>query len=161
MIILVETMILCSVFFLLCYLGTGSDEKNLRSYSSYPDKVQDRMKSMKEYQGRFKENNRVVTFLSNFLLFLVVLFVFGLITRKKNLWHNFLALSVMGQGLNLFDLFVIDLLWWRNTKRIRFTKIPEKELYQNPRKHMEAFGRAFVMYLLVAFLPSDKVTMIR
>lgn len=159
MIILVETMILCIVFFLLCYLGTGSDEKNLRSYSSYPDKVQDRMKSMKEYQGRFKENNRVVTFLSNFLLFLVVLFVFGLITREKNLWHNFFALSVMGQGLNLFDLFVIDLLWWRNTKRIRFTKIPEKELYQNPRKHMEAFGRAFVMYLLVALVDGFILTL--
>ena len=160
MITIFETIIICIVFFLLCYLGTGTDEKNLRSYSSYPDKVQDGIKNIAEYQGHFKENNnKAVTFLSNFLLFLVVLFVFGLIIRSKNLWDNFLALSVMGQGLNFFDLFVIDLLWWRNTKRIRFTKIPEKELYQNPRKHIEAFGRAFVMYAIVALVDGFLLTL--
>ena len=159
MITIFETIILCIVFFLLCYLGTGTDEKNLRSYSSYPDKVQDRIKNITEYQGRFKENNKAATFLSNFLLFLVVLFVFGLIIRKKSLSHNFLALSVIGQGLNFFDLFVIDLLWWRNTKRIRFTKIPEKELYQSPRKHIEAFGRALVMYAIVALVDGFLLTL--
>lgn len=159
MITIFETIILCIVFFLLCYLGTGTDKKNLRSYSSYPDKVQDRIKNITEYQGRFKENNKAATFLSNFLLFLVVLFVFGLIIREKSLWHNFLALSVIGQGLNFFDFFVIDLLWWRNTKRIRFTKIPEKELYQNPRKHIEAFGRAFVMYAIVALVDGFLLTL--
>ena len=159
MITIFETTILCIVFFLLCYQGTGTDEKNLRSYSSYPDQVQDRIKNITEYQGRFRENNKMVTFSSNFLLFLVVLFVLGLTIRGKNLWHNFIALSVMGQGLNLFDLFVIDLLWWRNAKRIRFTKIPEKELYQNPRKHIEAFGRAFIMYLLIALVDGFILTL--
>ena len=159
MITIFETIVLCIVFFLLCYLGTGTDEKNLRSYSSYPDKVQDRIKNITEYQGRFKENNKAATFLSNLLLFLVVLFVLGLIIREKNLWHNFLALSVIGQGLNFFDLFIIDLLWWRNTKRIRFTKIPEKGLYQNPRKHIEAFGRAFVMYAIVALVDGFLLTL--
>ena len=37
-------------------------------------------------------------------------------------WY-FLA---FGEGLGLFDLLVIDLLWWRNTKRIRFSFLPEK-----------------------------------
>ncbi len=36
-------------------------------------------------------------------------------------------------------MFLIDLLWWRNTKRIRFLKIPQKELYQNPKKHISVF----------------------
>ena len=75
------------------------------------------------------------------------------------MWHNFLALSVLGQGLNLFDLVFIDLLWWRNTGRIRFTKIPEKELYKNPRKHIEAFDRAFIMYLLVALIDGYVLTL--
>lgn len=160
MITLFETIILCTVFFLLCYLGTGTDEKNLRSYSSYPDEVQDRIKNITDYQGRFKEsNNKAVTFLSNFLLFLAALFVFGLFIREKNLWNNFLALSVIGQGLNFFDLFVIDLLWWRNTERIRFTKIPEKELYQNPKKHIKAFCRALIMYFLVALVDGFILTL--
>ena len=45
-------------------------------------------------------------------------------------WY-FLAFS---EGLGLFDLLVIDLLWWRNTKRTRFSFLPEKKYYQNPKK---------------------------
>lgn len=154
------TILLCLIFWGICFLGTGTDEKNLKNYASYPDDVQDKIKSIPEYQGRFQESShKAAVFLSNLLLFLVVLFALGLFIRKKSFWHNFLALSVMGQGLNLFDLFVIDLLWWRNTKRIRFTKIPEKEWYQNPRKHVEAFGRALVMYAIVALVDGFLLTL--
>ena len=38
--LLPETVILCSAFFVFCVLGTGTDEKNLRYYMSYPDEVQ-------------------------------------------------------------------------------------------------------------------------
>jgi len=155
----IETAILCLVFALLCYLGTGTDEKNLKSYSSYPDAVQERIKDIAEYQGRFKEGNKIAAFISNLLVFLVLLFALGLPIREKSFWHNFARLSIMGQGLNLFDLFVIDLLWWRNSARIRFTKIPEKELYQNPRKHIEAFGRALIMYLLIALIDGYLLTL--
>lgn len=122
-IVIIETMILCIVFFLLCYLGTGTDEKNLNSYSPYLNEVQNRIKDIAEYQGRFKESNKVTVFVSNFLMFLCLLFIFGLFMREKNFWHNFFDLTVIGQGLNLFDLLIIDFLWWRNTKRIHFTKI--------------------------------------
>lgn len=159
MIVIIETFILCIVFFLLCYLGTGTDKKNLKSYSSYSDEVQSRIKDIPEYQGQFRENNKIIVFASNFLLFLCLLFALGLLIREKNWWHNYLALTVIGQGLNFFDLLIIDLLWWRNTKRIRFTKIPEKELYQNPIKHIEAFGRALIMYLLVALIDGYILTL--
>ena len=62
MIIIIETVILCIAFFLICFWGTGTDNKNLKSYSSYPDEVQNRIKSIAEYQGKFKESNKVVTF---------------------------------------------------------------------------------------------------
>lgn len=145
-----ETAVLCIIFFVICYCGTGTDDKNLRSFSSYPDKVQNRIREISAYQGKFKESSKPAAFLSNFILFLIVLFLFGIPVRENDFWHNFICLSIMGQGLNLFDLLVIDLLWWRNSKRIRFTKIPEKELYHNPKKHILAFGRALMMYLLVA-----------
>ncbi|WP_206215538.1 MULTISPECIES: ABC transporter permease [Bacillota] len=159
MIVIIETIILCIVFFLFCYLGTGTDEKNLKSYSSYPDEVQSRIKDIAEYQVQFKESKKIIAFASNFLLFLCLLFIFGLFIREKDFWHNVLSLSVIGQGMNLFDLLIIDLLWWRNTKRIRFTKLPEKKLYQNPRKHIEAFGRALIMYLLVALIDGYFLTL--
>ena len=159
MIIIIETIILCIIFSLLCYFGTGTDEKNLKSYSSYPDEVRSRIKDIAEYQGQFKESNKIIAFVSNFLLFLCLLFALGLLIREKNYWHNFLALTVIGQGLNFFDLLIIYLLWWRNTKRIRFTKIQEKKLYQNPTKHIEAFSRALIMYLLIALIDGYLLTL--
>ena len=69
MIIIIETVILCIAFFLICFWGTGTDNKNLKSYSSYPDEVQNRIKSIAEYQGKFKESNKVVTF--NLILYLI------------------------------------------------------------------------------------------
>lgn len=159
MVVAIETVILCIFFFLICFGGTGTDDKNLKSYLCYPDEVQNQIKSITEYQGRFKEGNKVATFISNFLLFLILLFVLGLFIKENSLGHNFLYLSIIGQGLNMFDLLIIDLLWWRNTKRIRFVKIPEKELYQNPKKHIEAFIRAFIMYLLVALIDGYVLTL--
>lgn len=42
--LLIEIITLCSTFFILCILGTGTDEKNLKNYMSYPDEVQKQIK---------------------------------------------------------------------------------------------------------------------
>lgn len=57
------------IVFVLCFLSTGSDEKNLKNYSSYPDEVQDRIKSVDEYRGKFKEENKLTSFIANFVIF--------------------------------------------------------------------------------------------
>ncbi|WP_461813238.1 hypothetical protein [Faecalimonas sp.] len=152
MILTIEIIGLCIIFFLVCFCGTGTDARNLKNYSSYPDEVQNRIKSSVRYQGKFKETNKSIAFILNFILFFFVLFMCGLFIKENNFIHNFICLSIIGQTLNVFDLLVIDLLWWRNTKRIRFSEIPEKPLYQNPKKHIESFGRAFVMYQLIAMI---------
>ncbi len=54
MILAIETTALCIVFFLLCFLGTGTDEKNLKNYSSYPDEVQNLINEIAEYRGAIK-----------------------------------------------------------------------------------------------------------
>ena len=159
MILAIETTALCIVFFLLCFLGTGTDEKNLKSYSSYPDEVQNRINEIAEYRGRCKERSKAAVFLLNFLLFLLLFFILGLFIRDSSFLQNFVSLTIMGQSLNAFDLLVIDLLWWRNTKRIRFAKIPEKELYRNPKKHIWSFIRGVAMYLIIAFADGYMLTL--
>lgn len=66
----------------------------------------------------------------------------------------FLAL---GEGLGLFDLIVIDLLWWRNTKRIRFSFLPEKAHYQDAGKHIGSFLRGIPLFVVVAVLSAAVV----
>ncbi|WP_294795952.1 ABC transporter permease [uncultured Fenollaria sp.] len=148
--LIVEIIILCAVFFAKCFLGTGTDEKNLKRYASYPDEVQKRIRKIQEYQGKYHEANKLVTWLVNLVLFFVLLIIFGIFIREKDFSQNFINLLILGEALNIFDLLVIDLLWWRGTKRIRLSKVPEKALYQNPKKHIEAFARAVPMYMVVA-----------
>ena len=47
-----EIIILCSLFFILCYLSTGTDEKNLKSFDSYPNEVQKLIREIDEYNGK-------------------------------------------------------------------------------------------------------------
>lgn len=157
--LLLETVILCSAFFVFCFLGTGTDEKNLRNYMSYPDEVQKRIQEIEEYRGKYRETSKFATWMANFLIFTVLFFALGIRIRQPNFQHNFMSLLFLGETLNAFDLIVIDLLWWRNTKRIRLVKIPQKELYQNPQKHMQAFLRALVLYFLVALLDGYLLTL--
>ena len=53
---------------------------------------------------------------------------------------------------------MIDLLWCRNTKRIRFSFLPEKKYYQNPKKHMESFLHGIPLFAAIAALIALIVT---
>lgn len=156
--LIIEIIILCTIFFAICFLGTGTDEKNLKSYASYPDEVQKRIREADEYQGKFREANKLSKWFANLVVFLILFTIFGAFIREKDFMQNFINLLIIGQALNICDLLVIDLLWWRRTKRIRLTKVTEKELYQNPKKHIEAFLRAIPMYIVVAAMDGYLLT---
>lgn len=157
--LIIEIIILCTIFFALCFLGTGTDEKNLKSYASYPDEVQKRVRDIQEYQGKYHEANKLSKWFANLVVFLVLFMIFGAFLHEKDFMQNFINLLILGQALNIFDLLVIDLLWWRNTKRIRLSKVPEKVLYQNPKKHIQAFLRAIPMYIVVAAVDGYLLTL--
>ncbi|WP_311525381.1 ABC transporter permease [uncultured Varibaculum sp.] len=159
-VLLIETVVLCGAFFGVCYLGTGTDRKNLRNYSSYPVKVQNRIQEIAEYRGKFKETGKAGIWVANFLVFTVLFLLMGIPIRQENFSHNFRCLLILGQTLTVFDLFIVDLLWWRNTKRIRLSKIPQKELYQDPKKHVEAFLGALVLYFFVALVDGYLLTLV-
>ena len=73
---------------------------------------------------------------------------------------NFLYLLIIGEIGNLFDLVVLDMLWWRNSKRTRIsgTEDMHKE-YQDLTPHVNAFLRALVMFLVIAALDGFLLTL--
>lgn len=151
------TTLLCLVFWGCCYINTGGDDKNIKAYATYPDEAQAYVRIKPELQEQIEKANLLVspnpvrTFLANAILFLAVLFLLGTFVRTDSFAVNLLRLSIMGQGLNLYDYLVIDLLWWRTTKRIRFRGTENRpELYRNPRKHTVSFVKGIVMFLIVA-----------
>lgn len=162
---IVVGVVLCLLFWGSCYMGTGTDKKNIGTFRSYPDEVQNRV-YQDEILGKMipKKRSASITIISNILLFTVVFTIIGLVGRgalglqdfKTAAWYFFW----LGEGLNLFDLVVIDICWWRNTKRIRFSCVPEKEAYQNPKKHVGSFLRGIPMFAVVAVIVGWIVTLV-
>lgn len=137
----------------ICVLCTGTDEKNLASLRAYPNAVQVRVRAESSLQGKLpKAKPQGAVFLSNFLLFTAVLALIGWAFKGEleTFSTAFGYLLAVGEGLNLFDLLVVDLLWWRNSPRVRFSFLPEKEHYQAAEKHVQAFVRGIPMFALSA-----------
>lgn len=149
----------------MCFLGTGTDRKNLIGLRSYPEEVQNRVRSDPQLGKAVpKAKSTAAIWLSNLLLFTVLFSVLGLALKSVlNLdgylpafWY-FLA---FGEGLGLFDLLVIDLLWWRSAKRIRFSFLPEKKYYRNPKKHIKSFLHGIPLFAAIAALTALVVTVL-
>lgn len=154
----------CFLYWFCCFLGTGTDKKNLAGLRSYPDTVQQAVRKH-PILGKVapQEKSLLSILLGNLLLFTVAFSALGLCLKNSLGLHDFAAafwfFLALGEGLGLFDLAIIDLLWWRNTKRIRFSFLPEKALYQDPDKHIGSFLRGIPLFAVTALLSAGIVTM--
>ena len=58
------------LFFLMCYLGTGTTEKNMKSYHFYPDEIQVKIQENDKLVTMIlKKSSYIASFLSNYILF--------------------------------------------------------------------------------------------
>ena len=162
-------IIVAAVFYFLywglCFLGTGTDRKNLLGLRSYPEEVQNRVRSDPQLARDVpKARSTAAIWLSNLLLFTAVFSVLGLALKRVLNLDGYLSafcyFLAFGEGLGLFDLLVIDLLWWRNTKRIRFSCLPEKKYYQDPKKHIASFLHGIPLFAAAAALAALVVTVL-
>ena len=119
MIIVIESVILCAVFTLMVYLMSHEPIKTLYNY---PPKIQERVKSLDEYRDRIPtQKNKLAAKLGASVLFVVVL---SLILRYGNGCSTFL--QAFGTGfllwtvVNLWDLLVLDILWFCHDKHFVF-----------------------------------------
>lgn len=148
-----ETICLCLAFWGICYLGTGTDEKNLKGLSAYPDELQSWVKADAVLGPKVKIVSSSVRFLSNLILYTIVLLIACSFIRKDGFLPNFWQVLIMGEILNAFDFFVMDLLWWRHTKRVRFSGTKNQpERYSNPKNHLISFAKGIVMFFMAAVI---------
>lgn len=162
-------ILISAVFYLLywfcCFLCTGTDRKNLAGLRSYPDPVQ---QAVREHpvlgKAAPQQKSMLSILLGNLLLFTVVFSALGLALKKVLNLSDFGAafgfFLALGEGLGVFDLVVIDLLWWRNAKRIRFSFLPEKAPYQDPGKHIGSFLRGIPLFAVTAALSAGIVCLL-
>lgn len=128
----------------------------MRGFRSYPDIVQEKVrKDSKLGKIAPKEDPSVSTILiSNFIIFTLLFSLVGVLGHKQMNFTGyldcFIYFVILGEVVGLFDLFIIDLLWWRNTPRIRFSCLKDKTYYQDPKKHIDSFLRSIPLFIVVA-----------
>ncbi|MFL0251887.1 hypothetical protein ACJDT4_15825 [Clostridium neuense] len=151
--LLIENIVLCLIFFAICFLGTGSDEKNIRSFDSYPDEIQQLIINDDRLKNKIIRKSSTMSFISNIFVFSIVLCLFGVIIKTNSFKQNFINILILGQVVNAFDLIFIDMIWWRNTKRIRFKGTEKLDVvYRNPKKHIRSFLKGIIVFIIVALI---------
>ena len=103
-------------YWFCCFLGTGTDRKNLAGLRSYPDTVQQAVREHPALgKAAPKEKSMPSILLGNLILFAMVFCVLGLalqgILGLNGFWTAFGFFLALGEGLGVFDLVVIDLIW--------------------------------------------------
>lgn len=121
------------LYWFCCFLCTGTDKKYLLGLRSYPDEVQHAVRKHSKLGKIVPQEKSAFSILTeNLLIFTVVFSALGLALKNVLELNDFLTAFLffieLGEGLGVFDLVIIDLLWWRNTKRIRFSFLPEKSI---------------------------------
>ena len=111
MILAVEGIVLCLLFTLMVWRMSRDPIKTLYNY---PPKIQERVKSLPEYQDKIPtQKNKLTAKLTASVLFVVVL---ALILRYVNGYTTFL--QAFGYGfllwtiVNLYDAVVMDIIWF-------------------------------------------------
>lgn len=162
---LITVIMFYIIYWFCCFLGTGTDKKNLAGLRSYPNAVQQVVRDHPVLGKSVPQDKSLFAILfGNLILFTVVFSVLGLVLKNVLELDDFLTafwfFLALGEGLGLFDLIIIDLLWWRNTKRIRFSFLPEKSHYQAPGKHIGSFLRGIPLFAVVAVLSAAIVVVL-
>ena len=118
---------------------------------SYPINVQKIVREKMNNAPKAKSITNIL--ISNILLFTIVFSIMGLLFKNIYNFNNYLSAFIyfllLGEGLGLFDLLIIDLLWWRNTKRIRFSFLTDKQYYQDSKMHIDSFIRGIPLFIVV------------
>lgn len=145
------------VFWAGCYACTGSDKKHIAALRTYPEPVRRAVRENPDFAGMVPPDRPVwKTVLGNLTFFAVFFSLLGLVLKTPlgldNFSSAFLYFLALGEGLGLFDLLIIDLLWWRHTKRIRFSFLPDPEPYQDPKEHIMSFLRGIPMFAAAAVI---------
>lgn len=147
----------CLLMFYLAYKNSGSDAKNMINFKHYSDEAQKAIRKDSDLKKIAPDDKSVLALLiSNLIINLILFGFFGVIFKKQLAFTGymdaFIFFLVAGELVNLFDLLVIRLLWWPNTKRIRFSILPKKEYYQDRKKHINGFLMNIPVYIVVALL---------
>ena len=152
MIILIESIVLCALFTLMVYIMSREPIKTLYNY---PPKIQERVKSLKEYKDKIptQENKIFAKSLASILIIVII----SLILRYVNGYRTFI--EGFGYGfllwtiVNLWDAVVLDIIWFCHDKQFVFKGTEDMvDEYHNYWFHIKGFFIGESLALIICSL---------
>lgn len=152
MILAVESIVLCLLFTLMVRLMSRDP---IRTLYNYPPKIQERVRSLDEYRDRIptQKNKAAAKGLASLvfvvLLSLLLRYVNGCRTFPEAFGYGFLLWTIV----NLFDLIVLDILWFCRNPRFVFRGTEDMvEAYHDYGFHIRGFfiGEALALVVCAA-----------
>jgi hypothetical protein len=152
MVLIIESIVLCLLFTVMVYFMSREPIKTL---FNYPPKIQERVKSLKEYKDLIPtEENKIIKKLIACLLFLIIIclvlrFINGYTTFIDSFKYGFLLWTIV----NLWDVIVLDIIWFCHDKHFVFKGTEDMiDEYHNYLFHIKGFVIGEVLALIICLL---------
>ena len=156
MILIIESIVLCLLFTVMVYFMSREPIKTL---FNYPPKIQERVKSLKEYKDKIPtQENKVTTKITACIFFLIIIclvlrFINGCTTFIDSFKYGFLLWTIV----NLWDVIVLDIIWFCHDKHFVFKGTEDMiDEYHNYLFHIKGFfigeGLALIICLLAGVI---------
>jgi hypothetical protein len=162
MIWVIECAFLCGVFTLLTVPALLKDP--LSQIASYPPEIRERVRGLPEYSDVFSQRVRahrmrkVVAAILLCFLFAALPYLAG----KHGFGPSFIYVFSMFTVLNLYDLIVLDLIWFCHSMRVRIPRTEDMDqAYKNPKHHVVGAVRGMAIGIAVSAVAAALTQMAR
>lgn len=150
--IIIESVIICVLFTIMVYIVSRNPIKTLYNY---PNKIQERVKSLNEYKGQIPtQENKVIAKIFASFLFLIIIslllrFINGCTTFLDSFKYGFLLWTIV----NLYDLIVLDIIWFCHDKFFVLKGTEDMvDEYHNYWFHLKGFFIGELLALIICSL---------
>ena len=152
MILVIESVIFCVLFTILVFLLSRNP---IQTVYNYPPKIQERVSSLKEYEGKIPtKENKIFVKIGACIFFVLVIslflrFVNGYTTFIEGFGYGFLLWTIV----NLYDVIVLDILWFCHDPYFVLKGTEDMvDEYHNYWFHIKGFFLGEGIALVVCFL---------
>ena len=154
MMLLIESIVLCFLFTIMVYFISRDP---IQTLYNYPPLIQERVASMDEYKDKIPiQKNKIFAKIFASILFLTILCcLLKYINGCSGFLDSFINGFLLWTIVNLYDLLVLDILWFCHDPRFVFKGTEDMvDEYHNYWFHTKGFLIGELLGLVICLLAS-------
>lgn len=158
MVLFMECIILSILFSFMIFIPLYKNP--IGQIMSYPPEIRKRVENLEQYKNSIKKREKKhisIKIISIFIIALIlsiVAYCSGAHTFIEVFKHVFILFFFV----NLYDLFIMDLLIFRNIKKFRIPGTEDMDAeYKNPKHHIRGAFVGTILGIIVAILSSTYI----